>query len=94
MGEALNESQVREVQQMAELATRRYFDHYLQVVFPEQQKAIKEQIKTAVSSHDSDDAAHGGVERKVNRMLWILAGTALAGGAGGAGVMKILTVLT
>lgn len=89
-GEALSSAQVREVQQIAELETRRYFDHYLQVVWPAQQKALREHTHLMIEQHDDSANAHGGVERRVQRVIWMLLGAAAVGGAGGVGMTKLL----
>jgi len=80
----LSEEQVREVQRVAELEVRRYFDDYLQNVFPTQVTAV-------ISAHHTDPYAHGGVEDRFNRLFWTLIG--LAGGSGvavGGGVATLL----
>lgn len=91
--EALTPSQVVQVQQIAELETRRYFDHYLTEVWPQQQKALREHTHLMIEKHDDSDEAHGGVERRFNRTLWLAMGSALTGGMGGAGLMQLLTNL-
>lgn len=90
--DALSQAQVREVQQIAELETRRYFDHYLREVWPAQQAALREHIDVMIRQHDDSDVAHGGTERKVHRFIWVLLGMAAAGGAGGAGLMRLLMI--
>lgn len=88
--QALSRAQVREVQQIAELETRRYFDHYLTEVFPRQQRAFREHTQSLIRQHDDSENAHGGVEQKFSRAVWLLIGVAVAGGAGGAGLTKLL----
>jgi len=87
---ALNESQVREVDQVAELHVRRYFDHYLQTVVPKQEAAAREHVDALIKQHDADDKAHGGVEVKVSRVIWGVTGVALAAGAGGATIAELV----
>lgn len=79
---SLSEDQERETARIAELEVRRYFDHYLINVFPLQVRAIKAHAHDQIDKHDGDRAAHGGVEKKVNRMWWGL-----------IGVSTVLTVL-
>lgn len=72
----------RQVHEIAELEVRRYFDSYLQKVFPEQVKALKHHTHRAIEAHDTDDKAHGGIEKKVNRFFWVLLGAAAVTGSG------------
>ena len=88
----MDETRVREI---AELECRKYFDMYLQQVFPMQVKAMKEHTANAVKTHDLSPEAHGGVERRVNKFFWLLLGGASAGGAGlGAFASKLITILS
>ena len=89
MSDSLTTDQAREVQQIAELETRRYFDHYLKDVWPIQQKALREHTHICVETHDTAKEAHGGVERRFARLLWMLIGVATAGGVGGVGFTKL-----
>lgn len=83
----MDDQRVREI---AELEVRRYFDSYLQRVFPEQVKVLKAHTLTEVGSHNASPEAHGGVERKVSRFLWLLLGGAtVTGGGFGALVAKL-----
>jgi len=91
----LNSNQRREVEQLAELQTRRYFDHYLQEVFPQQQKALREHTHLMIEKHDASDTAHGRIEQRFNRVVWIAAGVGLAAGASGVGLVRLaLSILT
>jgi len=92
-GESLSSAQSREVQHIAELETRRYFDHYLNEVWPAQQKALREHTHLMIEKHDADDRAHGGVEKKVHRIIWMILGAVAAGGLGGAGLTRLLLTL-
>lgn len=92
-GEALTSAQNREVQQIAELETRRYFDTYLTRVWPAQQAALREYVDSTVRKHDDSDKAHGGVEMKVNRFLWTLLGVCVAGGGVGAGLTTLIQMI-
>lgn len=88
--EALTEAQHREVQQIAELEVRRYFDYYLKEVFPKQQEAMQTYTDANVREHDQSEEAHGRTEKKMNRFVWMLIGAAVSGGAGGAGLLRVL----
>ena len=69
---------------IADQKVREYFDHYLQNVLPNQ-------LEQAIKVHDGDRQAHGGVERKFMRLMWVSIGVALASGSGvGYGVALIL----
>jgi|GEM_PF-3002799 len=83
---ALSEQQTEEVERIAELQVRRYFDHYLSEVFPSQ-------VKGVVKAHDADREAHGGVERRVNQARWMLLGVSLGCGAGLGALLRQLFVL-
>lgn len=72
---ALSEAQAREAKQIAELEVRRYFDHYLTRIFPQQVAAV-------VEAHNLSPKSHGGVERKFTKMVWLTVGAASAGGSG------------
>lgn len=74
-----------EVNDIAELKIRQYFDDYLTNVFPSQ-------VKQLIELHDSDDKAHGAVERRFDKTFWVMIGVAFAGGGAGALVGKVLTV--
>lgn len=64
----LNDDQRQEVEDVAELKVRRYFDQYLNEVFPEQVKGIKAHTHLLIEKHDGDRKAHGGAETKANRL--------------------------
>jgi len=86
---ALTDTQRREVEQIAELAVRRYFDHYLENVFPRQVKRLERDIDMKIQAHDDSPMAHGRVERIVNRTMWLFLGIAVASGAGGAELVRL-----
>lgn len=87
---ALTVAQIREVDARIENGVRRYFDHYLENVFPRQQRALREHTHTQIALHDRGIGAHGGVERKVSRLLWVAVGAAATGGGVGAGLARLL----
>lgn len=66
----------KEVQDIAEIQVRRYFDHYLQNVWPQQEKALRDYTDQRVKKHDMCKEAHGRVERRMDRAKWMLAGWA------------------
>lgn len=82
---SFSESEKQEIKDAAELEVRRYFDHYLMEVFPDQ-------VKQIVQQHNLSPKAHGGVERRLNKVLWMIAGSAVAAGGTTAGVAKLLAV--
>jgi len=86
----LTQPQYREVQQIAELEVRRYFDHYLKDVWPEQQQALKDYAAARVQAHDDSETAHGKVERRVNRIVWMILGAAVAGAGAGGGLVRLV----
>lgn len=75
---SLSELERKETQEVAELEVRRYFDHYLENVYP-----------TQLAAHNNDATAHGGVSGKVNKIMWVAAGAAAIGG----GVTKLLAFI-
>jgi hypothetical protein len=90
MTEGLNTTQIREVEQLSELAIRRYFDHFLLEIWPQQQAALMASVAQSVAMHDADDQAHGRVEMKFNRVFWVLMGVSAASGVGLASVTRLL----
>lgn len=80
---SLSPEQIQQIKEIAELEVRRYFDHYLNEVFPRQ-------LKTAIEAHDSDDRAHGSVEIRLDRAVWVFVGVALASGGMGALVTRFI----
>lgn len=73
-----------DVERIAELAIRRYFDIYLRDVFPLQVAAL-------IERHNLSPKAHGGVERRFNKLIWMAIGASAFGGAGvGWGVQTLI----
>ena len=89
----LNENQRREVQHTAELEVRRYFDHYLNNVWPKQQVELEKHCRKRIEVHDKSPEAHGAVARKFNRVFYVALGVAVGSGAGGFGLARLLTSL-
>ena len=78
-----------QAKQIAELEVRRYFDHYLEDVLPLQQKAQRELMHLMMEKHDSSQESHGGVEHRLNKLIWITVGVASAAGGVGAALTKV-----
>lgn len=87
---SLTDNQVKQVQDIAELATRQYFDHYLNNVLPRHDKAAREHVHLLIEAHDHNPDAHQGVERKFSRLVWVMLGVGLASGGSAAVVAKLL----
>lgn len=90
MTEPLTDKQVKDI---AELEVRRYFDHYLKEVWPSQQAAMEDHVNLLISNHDSSDGAHGKVELKANRLLWLIAACSTLSGGAGAAAMEMFNRL-
>jgi hypothetical protein len=90
----MNADDRQETQDIAELEVRRYFDQYLRTVFPAQVKAMKHHTHLNIEAHDRNPEAHGGVERKFSRTVWLLMGAvAVGGGSASALITKLLAGL-
>lgn len=87
---ALSEQERQQIIDMADLAVRRYFDHYLQNVYPEQAKSLRHHAHITVEKHDGDREAHGGVEKKFNRAKWMIAGIVALGSACGSFIVPFV----
>jgi len=80
--------------EIAELVVRRYFDGYLQNVFPEQVKALKHHTHNTIEAHDASDEAHGSVERRFSKLFWMLLGGSMVVGSGlGLAATKLASLL-
>ena len=82
----------KEVETIAELAIRRFFDHYLDNVFPEQ-------LDRVIHAHNADAGAHKqqiqhAVRTESYRIrLWLI-GLIFAGGVGGGiGLNRIIAAI-
>lgn len=73
------------MEMVAELVVSRYFDHYLEQVFPRQ-------IQQIMDAHNDSTSAHGGVLEQFKKLKWSLMGVAAAGGIGGVGLTKLLSL--
>ncbi len=83
----LSKNEQEQVEQIAELEVRRYFDRYLTEVFPKQ-------IAAVVKAHDQAADAHGGIRGKFSKFKWILVGLAIGGGMGaGLGLKELIQFL-
>lgn len=82
----------------AELVCRRYFDRYLNNVFPQQMHELEcrlnKRVEAKLQIHDINPTAHGGVQHRFDRMFWLLLGIATAGGGGlGAGIARFIDLI-
>jgi hypothetical protein len=91
--EALNTAQAREAKLIAKEEVREYFDYYLRVIVPQQRDSERELVEMKIAAHDEDDDAHGGVEIRVSRLMWVIAGAALAGGGAAGGIAQLLQAI-
>jgi hypothetical protein len=63
------------------------------VVLPVQERRAREHVHLMIEAHDSDKDAHGRVEHRLNRVLWLAFGCAGAGGVGGVGLQQLLSII-
>lgn len=83
----------KQVALIAEVTVRRYFDHYLEHVWPKQ-------LLTAITAHNRDVTAHVqqirvAVKAESSRLKLWLFGLIFTGGIGsGVGIVKAVTFLT
>jgi len=91
MADGLNETQKSQVEDKAELVTRRFFNEYLNKTFPQQLEKIHAETNQLITMHNMHPKAHGGVEAKLNRFSWTLMGLLSAGGGGLGFLIKTLT---
>lgn len=81
----MNDDDRKQTEQLAELAVRRYFDHYLQNVLPVEMKEGRAHTHAQIAAHNQSPEAHGGVQDKVQKARWMAAGViALASFLGSA----------
>ena len=80
------------VEMIAELTVQRFFDHYLENVFPKQ-------LEAAITAHNKDVTAHAHQIKEAVKMesmrirLWLI-GLIFAGGVGsGVGIAKAVASL-
>ena len=84
---ALTDQDCEKIKMMVELGVRRYFDHYLLEVFPDQ-------IHRVIEAHDRDSSAHGGISEKFLRFKWTLIGFVFGTGAlAGTGLTALVRFL-
>ena len=82
----------KRVEMIAEITVRRYFDHYLEEVWPEQ-------LTTAITAHNKDITAH--VQQiqiaikaeSSHRKLWLIGLVLAVGAGGGVGVAKVVAAI-
>lgn len=84
---ALSERDLTRVDERIELGVHRYFDNYLNNVFPRQ-------INEIMEAHNNNMEAHGGVCKKVSKYKWLSIGVLIGlGGLGGAFFERLTGVL-
>jgi len=84
---ALTKRDKEDIAAMIELGVRKYFDHYLHDVFPQQ-------VEAAVRAHDDASNAHGGHIASLLRTRWITYGFFVGLGAlGGFGVDRLFSLV-
>ena len=83
----------QQVEDIAEISVRKYFDHYLTEVLPLQQKAERHIMHLSIEQHNADKNAHGGVERKFMKFVWMLLGASAVGGGSGLLLGKVLNFI-
>lgn len=74
-----------EIQVRIQLAIEQYFNHYLTEVLPET-------LDRALTAHDQNCGAHGGVAKKVERYRWWILGAAFGVGLIGAKLFGFLSI--
>lgn len=72
----------QEIEDLTELKVRQYCD--------ELSDRFAKQVAQLILVHNSDVEAHGSVEKRLDRAVWVLMGVAMAGGGAGAVVTKVL----
>lgn len=83
----LSEREEGQVAEIAELTVRRYFDNYLNEVFPKQ-------IAAVVEAHNAAADAHGGIRETFSKHKWLVMGFIAGGGiATGAGIERLFSIL-
>ena len=81
---ALKDEEHQEVKEIAELTVHRYMNHLFDTTLPRI-------ITAALSAHNNDIRAHGGIVARFSRLQWVMVGLAAgAGGGAGVGLMKLL----
>lgn len=73
-----------EMQDIAKLEVREYFDQFLNVALPRILKAERHYMHMTIEAHDAADTAHKGVERRFSKTMWLAMGL-MAGGGGTIG---------
>lgn len=89
----MNGDECKKMEMVAELTVQRFFDHYLEEVFPKQ-------LSATILAHNQDVTAHapqikGAVETAAARLkLWVY-GLMFGGGVGaGAGITAVVNALS
>lgn len=89
----MTDAECKKMEMIAELTVQRFFDHYLEEVFPKQ-------LTATILAHNQDVTAHasqikGAVETATTKLkLWVY-GLMFGGGCGlGAGVTVVIRALS
>lgn len=84
----LTDADVEIMEDKIELGVRRYFDHYLEKILPQQ-------LEKMFEAHDGNCTAHGGIVKRFERFKWALIGVSFGGGLGsGVGLAKLLSLVS
>jgi len=80
---ALSDEQRVEVNDLAELTTRRH----MAALF---ERTLPRIISASLSAHNHDCRAHGGVAKRVDKLRWLLIGVIAGSGVAGGGLLAKL----
>ena len=85
---ALTDGDIEVIEDKIELGVRRYFDHYLETILPQQ-------LESMFEAHDGNHTAHGGIVKRFEWFKWALIGISFGGGlGGGVGLAKLLSLVS
>lgn len=86
----MDTEQRKQVEDIAELKVRRYFDEF-EARLADRLKGERNRTHMLIEAHDTSSGAHGGVERRFSRMVWVMMGLSAGGGGTlGAGLMTLV----
>jgi hypothetical protein len=71
----------QQIAELTELQVHRYFDHYLTDVFPKQMDRCFAAHNSDVDAHPEAFGTMRKTKRRVDRVLWMIAGGSAVGGA-------------
>lgn len=85
---ALTDDDIEIIEDKVELGVRRYFDHYLESILPQQ-------LELMFTAHDENCTAHSGIVKRFERFKWLIVGASFGGGlGGGVGIAKLLSLVS